>query len=65
MGKLGEQAGLRVQCGKRVSALGVEEYAGDSAGVSIIDADSLDEALERVRACPGLPLGWTFDVLHE
>ena len=62
---LNEQAGLRAQGGKTVSSTGTGDYAGDSAGVSLIEAPSLEEALDRVRACPGLPYGWVFDVLYE
>jgi hypothetical protein len=65
MGRLNEQVGLRAKVGKTVSSDGIGVYLGDSAGVSIIDAPSLDEAVERVKACPGLPYGWAFDVLSE
>ena len=65
MGMLNEQSGLRTQGGKTVSMGELRPYTGDTAGVSIIEAPSLDEAIERVKACPGLPYGWAFDVLHE
>jgi len=65
MGMLNEQSGLRIKGGRTVGSTGVRDYAGDSAGVSIIDAPSLEEAIDRVKACPGLPYGWAFDVLHE
>jgi len=65
MENLNEQSGLRAQGGRTVSSGGVAEYAGDSAGLSIVEAPSLEEAVERVKACPGLPYGWAFDVLHE
>ena len=65
MDNLNEQLGLRHKGGKTISSKGIGEYGGDSAGVSIIEASSLDEALERVKSCPGLPFGWAFDVLYE
>lgn len=62
---LNERAGLRTNSGRTVSSSGSRDYEGDSAGVSLIEAPSLDEALAKVRACPGLAYGWTFDVLYE
>ena len=65
MGTLNEQSGLRIKGGQTVAENGVTEYGGDSAGVSIIEAATLQDAIERVKTCPGLPYGWAFDVLHE
>lgn len=62
---LNEQAGLRATSGRTISSSGTRDYDGDSAGVSLIEAPSLDEALARVRACPGLAYGWVFDILYE
>ena len=65
MENLNERSGLRARGSKTVSSLGIADYSGDSAGLSIIEVPSLDEAVERILACPGLPYGWAFDVLYE
>jgi hypothetical protein len=40
MGMLSEQSGVRVKGGRTVGFGSVQEYAGDSAGISIIEAPS-------------------------
>jgi hypothetical protein len=65
MDKLNEVSGLRIKGGQTVAGSGVTEYGGDSAGVSIIETQSIQEAIEWIKTCPGLPYGWAFDVLHD
>jgi len=47
-----------------VSATGVSEDGGQNpmSGFSVIEADTLDTALEMARACPTLEIGGTIEV---
>lgn len=62
---LHEKAGMRVGDATTVSSTGVAEYTGDASGISFIEANSLAEAQEMARNCPGIPYGGSVDVFEE
>ncbi|HSW89004.1 MAG TPA: YciI family protein [Candidatus Saccharimonadales bacterium] len=62
---INEQAGFRNAGGKIVTKEGIEDFAGNLAGVSIIEADSLDQAIELAKTNPGLKYGGKVKVLEE
>ena len=64
MGMLNAELTVQVGGGKTVSSTGVRDYKGDVGGASILEAESLEEAVEIAKRSPGLPHGWTFDVLR-
>lgn len=62
---INEQAGVRAGKAKTVANDGVADYKGNISGISFIEADSLVEALDLARKCPGLPYGGSVDVFEE
>ncbi|HEU5379612.1 MAG TPA: YciI family protein [Ktedonobacteraceae bacterium] len=63
--KIKEKAGIRVAAGKVVSSTGVAKYEGDFGGASIVEAESLADALKIAESCPGLKYGGTVTVFEE
>ena len=62
---LKETYGIRASSGKVVSTDKVEEYKGNFKGASIIEANSLDEAVEIAKKSPIIKYGGTVEVLEE
>lgn len=62
---LKENYGIRTSGGKVVSADSVEDYKGNFKGASIIEANSLDEAVEIAKKSPTVRYGGTVEVLEE
>ncbi len=62
---INEQAGFRNAGGKTVSKEGVKVFDGKLSGVSIIEAESLDAAIELAKNNPGLKYGGMVKVLEE
>lgn len=62
---LKETYGIRASGGKVVSADKIEGYKGNCKGASIIEANSLDEAVEIAKKSPTLRYGGTVEVLEE
>ena len=62
---LKETYGIRTSGGKIVSAEKVEDYKGNFKGASIIEANSLDEAVEIAKKSPTVKYGGTVEVLEE
>jgi len=57
--------GIRVMGGKVLSSNGILDYHGDLRGISIVEAESLDDAVEKAKGCPSLPYGTRVEVLQE
>ncbi|MGV9013735.1 MAG: YciI family protein [Flavobacteriales bacterium] len=62
---LKETYGIRTAVGKVVTAAGVVDYRGDLKGASIIEADSLAEAVEIAKKSPTVKYGGAVEVLEE
>ncbi|MEO7722383.1 MAG: YciI family protein [Pseudolysinimonas sp.] len=62
---LGEDYGIRTGGGKVVSAAGVTESDGVVRGASMVECDSLDEAVKVAQGAPNLAFGGTVEVLEE
>ena len=62
---LHETYGIRTAAGKIVSADGVVDYNGNLKGASIIEAASLEEAVEIAKKSPTVFYGGTVEVLEE
>lgn len=62
---LNETYGIRTARGKTVSGDGVTDYQGNFKGASIIEAGSLDEAVEIARKSPTVRYGGTVEVFEE
>lgn len=60
-----QKSGLRVASGSVVSSSGVKAFAGDIGGVSILEAESMEEAQKIAKGCPSLPYGGDVTVLEE
>lgn len=63
-----ETFGIRVQGGKRLTAHGVKDYTsagGDVLGISVIEAESMEKAIEIAKGCPSLSYGGTVEILDE
>lgn len=56
--------GLPAGPSKTVSADGVEDGGGANplSGISILEAESMDAALEMVKGCPHIDIGGTIEV---
>lgn len=64
--ELHEEYGIKTPSGgKVVSAQGVEEYTGNIRGVSIVEADTLEEAIEKAKKSPSITYGGDVIVLAE
>jgi len=63
---LHEKYGIHTSRGKTVSSDGtVVDYDGNFRGASMIEADSLEAAVEIAMKAPNLPYGGSVDVLEE
>jgi hypothetical protein len=62
---LGEEYGIRTAAGKLVSSAGVAEADGVVRGASMVDFDSLDDAVRFAQGAPNLAFGGTVEVLQE
>jgi len=64
---LHETYGIRTAAGAKVVASdkSVSDYTGGLRGVSIIDADSLDEAVEKAKMSPSVQFGGHVEVFAE
>lgn len=64
---LQETYGIHTAEGAKVVATDrtVSDYAGNLKGVSIIDADSLDEAVEKAKQSPAVQFGGHVEVFAE
>lgn len=62
---LGEEYGIRTAGGKVVTAAGVTESDGVVRGASMVEFDSLDEAVRVARGAPNLAFGGSVEVLQE
>ena len=62
---LKEKYGIHTAGGQVVAANGVDEYQGDLRRSSMVDAQSLDAALEIARQCPNIRYGGSVVVLEE
>lgn len=51
--------------GKSITSEGLEKYTGRVFGISVIEAQSLDDALAAVQNWPELPYGGRMDILPE
>jgi len=62
---LGEDYGIRTAGGKLVTATGVTEADGVVRGASMVEFDSLDEAVRVAQGAPNLTFGGSVEVLQE
>jgi hypothetical protein len=62
---LGEEYGIRTAGGRLVSADGVMDADGVVRGASMVEFDSLDEAVRVAQGAPNLAFGGTVEVLQE
>jgi len=62
---LGEDYGIRTAGGKLVSATGVTDADGVVRGASMVEFDTLDEAVRVARGAPNLAFGGSVEVLQE
>ncbi len=62
---INEKTGFRNARGKTVTNDSVNDYDGNFAGVSIIEAESLDEAIKLAQKNPGLKYDGMVKVLEE
>ncbi len=62
---LREKYGIHTAGGKLISEAGTTDYTGDIRGASMVDAESLEAALEIARNSPNLPFGGSIIVLQE
>ena len=62
---LKETYGIRTSGGKSISSDKVEDYKGNFKGASIIEANSLTDAVEIAKKCPILAYGGKVEVLEE
>ncbi|MEO6110034.1 MAG: YciI family protein [Candidatus Saccharimonadales bacterium] len=62
---LHEQYGLKGSTGKVVSSDGIADYSGNFRGASMVEAESLDAAVEIAKKSPNIPYGGSVDVIEE
>jgi hypothetical protein len=62
---LNENYGIRTWGGKIVSSESIEDYKGNIKGASIIEANSIEEAVEIAKKSPTVKYGGTVEVLEE
>lgn len=63
---LREKYGIHTSQGNTISSDGtVSDYAGNFRGASMIEAESLEAAVEIAKKAPNLPYGGSVDVLEE
>jgi YCII-related domain len=62
---LGEEYGIRTGGGKVVTAAGLTDSDGVVRGASMVEFDSLDEAVEVANGAPNLAFGGSVEVLQE
>ena len=62
---INEKTGFRNAGGKTITKDSVTEYDGNFAGISIIEAGSLQEAVNLAQKNPGLKYGGIIKVLEE
>ena len=62
---LQEEYGIRTSGGAVVTSTGISDYDGDVRGASMVEFDSLEEALDVARRSPNLAFGGSVDVLQE
>lgn len=62
---LHEDYGIRTAGGVSISSTGVDDYAGDVRGASMVEFESLEAAIEVAKGSPNLAFGGSVDVLHE
>ena len=62
---LGEEYGIRTAGGKVVSSTGVTDSDGVVRGASMVEFDSLDEAVDVAKGAPNLAFGGSVEVLQE
>lgn len=62
---LGEDYGIRTAGGKVVTSAGVTESDGVVRGASMVEFDTLDEAVEAAKGAPNLAFGGSVEVLQE
>lgn len=60
-----EQIGVEVSVGKNVQSSGSSDSALDLRGVSVIEADSMDEAIKIAEGCPSIPYGMRVELFQE
>ena len=62
---LREDYGIRTASGKVVSAAGVTDADGMIRGASMVEFDSLEQAVAVARGAPNLAFGGSVEVLEE
>ena len=62
---LGEEYGIRTAGGKVVTSAGVTNADGVVRGASMVEFDSLEEAVEFAKGAPNLAFGGSVEVLQE
>ncbi|GAA0432863.1 YciI family protein [Leifsonia naganoensis] len=62
---LQEEYGIRTAGGRTVTAVGDTAYDGDVRGASMVEFDTLDDAVAFARNSPNLAFGGTVEVLQE
>jgi len=62
---LKETYGIRTSRGKVVGQDGVSEYTGNLRGASMIEAESLEDAVAIAKRSPTIRYGGTVEVLEE
>jgi len=62
---LGEEYGIRTAGGKLVTATGVTDADGVVRGASMVEFDSLEDAVEAAKGAPNLAFGGCVEVLQE
>ena len=62
---LGEDYGIRTAGGKLVSSSGVTDADGVVRGASMVEFDSLEDAVAAAQGAPNLAFGGTVEVLQE
>lgn len=62
---LHEQYGLKCSTWKVVSSNAIADYGGNFRGASMIEAESLDAAVEIAKKSPNIAYGGSVDVIEE
>jgi hypothetical protein len=62
---LKEKYGIHTAGGKVISSKGIEDYLGNFRGASMVDAESMEAAVEIAKNSPNIPYGGSIVVLEE
>jgi YCII-related domain len=62
---LHEDYGIRTAGGSVVTSAGVSDSDGSIRGASMVEFDSMEQAIEVAKGSPNLPFGGSVEVLRE